>query len=214
MFSHKLGELIMHNNFSTWAFLSISFSKHTKTKFQAHFNHDDTLVSFNESVMQFQSIEWPDREKHNLAASRQKKTAPLLTFNFVLFLSLDFQVFQGLTPGRVWCQPPPGGCLRGRGLGIHQAHENVQGSRMPQNPPWGPRLALLRVQARSSVPLSSRQQGSHAPVGDFACANRCAWCPRSGAHLWNRIHLCPARPSRSLCDRLQASSAVFKTNIQ
>ena len=91
--------------------------------------------------------------------------------------------------------------------------KTCEGSRMPQNPPWGPRLALLRVQARSSVPLSSRQQGSHAPVGDFACANRCAWCPRSGAHLWNRIHLCPAQPSRSLCDHLQASSAVFKTNI-
>ena len=82
----------MHNNFSTWAFLSISFSKHTKTKSQADFNHDDTRVSFNESVMQFQRIEWPDREKHNLAASRQKKTAPLLTFISVLFFTLVFQV--------------------------------------------------------------------------------------------------------------------------
>ena len=91
--------------------------------------------------------------------------------------------------------------------------KTCEGSRMPQNPPWGPRLALLRVLARSSVPLSSRQQGSHAPVGDFACANRCAWCPRSGAHLWNRIHLCPAQPSRSLCDFLLASSNRFKTNI-
>src|SRR3989338_2686619 len=47
----------------------------------------------------------------------------------------------------------------------------------------------------------------------IASANRCAWCPRSGAHLWNRIHLCPAQPSRSLCDHLLASSAVLKTNI-
>src|SRR3989338_7892806 len=45
--------------------------------------------------------------------------------------------------------------------------KTCEGSRVPENPPWKSRLALLRVQARSSVPLSSRQRGSHAPVGDL-----------------------------------------------
>src|SRR3989338_885370 len=46
--------------------------------------------------MQILRIEWPDREKHNLAASRQRKTAPLLTFISVLFLSLVFKSLMAL----------------------------------------------------------------------------------------------------------------------
>src|SRR3989338_3167970 len=89
----------------------------------------------------------------------------------------------------------------------------MQGSRVPENPPWKSRLALLRVQSTFvCAPLITTARKPRSSWR-YASANRCAWCSRSGARLWNRIHLCPAQPSRSLCDHLQASSNRFKTNI-
>ena len=55
---------------------------HTRIKFPAQciFNCDETRVSFKETGMSFHRIEWKEREKHNLATSRQERGATMLTF--------------------------------------------------------------------------------------------------------------------------------------
>src|SRR3989338_9109990 len=79
------------------AFIDQVDDLHASIKFPAHciFNCDETRVSFKESGMQFQRIEWTEREKHNLATSRQEKSATLLTFisadGNVFFFPVDFQ---------------------------------------------------------------------------------------------------------------------------
>src|SRR3989338_7995051 len=75
------------------AFIDQVDDLHARIKFPANcfFNCDETRVSFKESGMEFRRIEWADREKHNLATSRQEKTATLLTF-----ISADGNVFFSL----------------------------------------------------------------------------------------------------------------------